>query len=57
MLQDKLEQALQVLGEIVNTNKKYDANRLLAEIAIHKIKEFMAVNKSGVGRIEVADGK
>lgn len=57
MLQDKLEQAIQVLGEIVNTNKKYDANRLLAEIAIHKIEEFMAVNKSGVGRIEVADGK
>ena len=57
MLQDKLEQAIQVLGEIVNTNKKYDANRLLAEIAIHKIEEFMAAEKSGVGRIEVADGK
>jgi len=50
VLQDKLEQALQVLGEIVNTNKKYDANRLLAEIAIHKIKEFMAVNKSGLDK-------
>lgn len=56
MSQD-LNQALHSLGEIVRTNKKYDANRLLAEIAIHKIKKFMAAVKSGVGRNKVADGK
>ena len=50
MSQDKLHQALQVLGEVVRTNDKLNVNRMLVETDIHKIKEFMEAELSGVGK-------
>lgn len=50
MSPDKLHQALQVLGEVVRTNDKLNVNRMLVETAIHKIKEFMEAELSGLER-------